>query len=71
MSIFTSIEDFDVTFYSFYQSSRRILQLLKWTCHTSFFLPMWSPTIAQSQSDTLPIVSSAGMCPLCLGNDLF
>ncbi len=31
------LEDFDVTFYSFYQGSRRILQLLKWPCHTSFF----------------------------------
>ena len=23
--------------YSFYQGSRQILQLLKWSCHTSFF----------------------------------
>ncbi len=29
-SILQFLQDFDVTFYSFYQGSRQILQLLKW-----------------------------------------
>ncbi len=33
------LQDFDITFYSFYQSSHRTLQHLKWLCHTSFFYP--------------------------------
>ncbi len=36
-SILQFLWDFNVTFYSFYQGSRRILQLLKWRCHTSIF----------------------------------
>ncbi len=36
-SILQFLKDFDVTFYTFYQGSRQILQLLKWPCHTSFF----------------------------------
>ncbi len=36
-SILQFLYGFDVTFYSFYQGSRRILQLLQWPCHTSFF----------------------------------
>ncbi len=38
-SILQFLSAFDVTIYSFYQGSRRILQLLKWRapCHTSFF----------------------------------
>ncbi len=38
-SILQFLLDFDVTFYSFYQGSCRILQLLKWLCRTSFFYP--------------------------------
>ncbi len=38
------LKDFDAAFYSFYQGSHRILQLLKLPCHISF-LPMWSLTL--------------------------
>ncbi len=37
VSILQLLWDFDVTFYIFYQGPRRILQLLKCLCHTSFF----------------------------------
>ena len=50
MSILQFSLDFDVTFYSFYQGSRRILQLLKWPCQTSF-LPMWSPKLVVHNSN--------------------
>ncbi len=35
-SILQVLSDY-VTFYSFYQGSHQILQLLKWLCHTLFF----------------------------------
>ncbi len=44
-SILHVFKDFDVTFYSFYQGSSRMLQLLKWPCRTSFFYPCGALTL--------------------------
>ncbi len=45
------LQDFDVTLYSLYQGSRRILQLLKWPCRTSFFTHV-EPSICGVASGT-------------------